>query len=109
MGDTADFALDMAYDDCEEYDNFMGGYYSPQEAYDRGFIDELGGEGKGLKGWNTLFYNPTKRRKVSTHIKDKKQLKCNACGSVDVVWSQYPSGKWFLFTNGKPHVCTLKD
>lgn len=39
--------------------------------------------------------------------KEKKQVKCNKCGSVDVYWDQYPSGKWFLFTDGKPHVCGI--
>lgn len=40
--------------------------------------------------------------------KEKKQIKCNKCGSTDVYWEQYPSGKWFLFTDGKPHVCGNK-
>jgi hypothetical protein len=93
MGDMADFALDCACDDCEDYDRFTSGEYSPQEAYDRGFTNEFGGESRGAKGWNTLF------KPVC------KQLSCNICGSTDVAWGQYPSGKWFLFTDGLPHVC----
>lgn len=44
MGDMADFALDGAMDDLEDYWRYQDGEYSPQEAYDRGFVDELGRE-----------------------------------------------------------------
>jgi hypothetical protein len=39
------------------------------------------------------------------YAKSKKQLMCNKCGSKQVKWGQYPSGKWFLFTGGVPHKC----
>jgi len=44
VGDRADMALDNAFDDCEEYEEYLMGRFSPQEAYERGIIDELGGE-----------------------------------------------------------------
>jgi len=37
-------ALDNAFDDCEEYEEYLMGRFSPQEAYERGIIDELGYE-----------------------------------------------------------------
>ena len=101
MGDMADFALDSACDDCEDYDRFASGHYSDQEAYDRGFTNEFGGEERGPKGWNTLFQGQ------SQTIFAPKVIKCNKCGSADVIWAQVPSGKWCLHTNGIPHVCGM--
>lgn len=109
MGDMADFALDCACDDCEDYDLYQSGYYSLQESYDRGFINEMGRESFGPQGWATLFYTPTYKAKAFNLNKPKVQLKCNKCGSTDVEWKQYPSGKWFLFTDGKPHKCIKKE
>jgi hypothetical protein len=100
MGDMADYALDCAMDDCEDYDSFISGRYSHQEAYDRGFVNELGGEERGPKGWNTLF---------SKSLPSDPYLKCNKCGSTDVVWRQVDSGKWCLHTGDKPHKCNVVD
>lgn len=102
MSDMADFALDCACDDCEEYDNFMSGHYSAQEAYERGLTNEFGGEDRGSKGWNTLFT----RRSVTVN---KPVLKCRVCGSTEVYWDTYPSGKYFIFDNNTklPHVCNF--
>jgi hypothetical protein len=99
MGDMADLALDYACDDCEEWDEYISGNFSQAEAYDRGLIDELGYEGRGTKGWMTLVGS----------IPSKKPLQCRNCGSKDVEWGQYPSGKWFLFTNGEPHRCNQSE
>ena len=44
MGDGADMALENAFDDCEEYEEYLRGRFSLQEAYERGIIDELGYE-----------------------------------------------------------------
>ncbi len=44
MSDMVDFALEHACDDYKEYDHYQDGFYTPQEAYERGFVDELGEE-----------------------------------------------------------------
>ena len=94
MGDMADFALDHACDDCEEYDDFQSGKFSHQEAYDRGLINEMGGEERGAKGWNTLY---------ST---SPSTTRCNKCNQGDLSWKQHSSGKWWLADSGGVwHTC----
>jgi hypothetical protein len=44
VGDGADMAIENGFDDCEEYEAYLDGNFSPQEAYDRGIVDELGRE-----------------------------------------------------------------
>lgn len=104
MGDMSEFAIDCACDECEDYDRFESGRYSLEEAYDRGFLNELGEECPGPQGWNTLFAREVRGGKSS--VRHKSQLACRNCGSTNVRWGQYPSGKWFLFEGDKPHRCT---
>lgn len=40
-----------------------------------------------------------------TSRRTRVRPKCKHCGSTNVYWHQYPSGKWFLFTSGEAHKC----
>lgn len=103
----ADFALDNAYDECEDYDRFQSGYYSLSEAYDRGFINEMGGEEAGPKGWNTLYQPHYTKTNTSNKNKPHK-VTCKKCGMDNLIWKQHESGKWWLaFSDGEWHTCDL--
>lgn len=47
MGDMADFALDCAFDDCENLEKYRSGICSIHEAFELGIIDEMGVEYPG--------------------------------------------------------------
>jgi hypothetical protein len=100
----ADFALDGAYDECDDYDRFASGYYSGQEAYDRGFINEMGGEESGPKGWNTLFQPSYTESSKSSKSLDHG-VTCKKCGERDLRWKQHESGKWWLAYGDDWHTC----
>lgn len=79
----ADFALDQVMDMEEDRLDYHMGLMDPQEAYDRGIIDELGYEGRGG--------NPLKS--------------CKHCGQTGLAWKRI-EGKWRLSSgSGEVHTC----
>ncbi len=87
MGDMADFALDQVWTEEEARGDFRAGRMTTLEAYDRGIINEHGGE---------IGSEETAKPKT-----------CRCCGRTGLYWGRHDD-KWRLFTAEKTlHVCPV--
>ncbi len=100
MGDGADMALDNAWDDWEQHEEWVSNGRDPQKGYDLGILNELGGEegDTRLPGRSSKSsYTKTGKRKASSYV-------CKHCGKKNLKWSEV-DGKWRLFDKKNPHIC----
>lgn len=84
MGDMADLALEAVFDDEEVWTDYCIGNITVEEAYERGLVDELGGE----IGSEARFITRT----------------CRCCGKSGLRWGNM-SGKWLLYDGATLHAC----
>ena len=105
MGDGADMALDNAWDDWEQLQEYKEGNMSLDDAYDAGIIDEFGAEigdsrlptGTPKRGKSSSKYTKTGKRKASSY-------ECQYCGKKNLKWVEENS-KWRLHDRKGPHKC----
>ena len=100
MGDGADMALDNAWDDWEQKEEWINNGRDPVEGYELGILNELGGEEGDsrlpIKSKKSL-YTKTGKRRVSS-------FECRYCGKKNLNWQEV-DGKWRLFDKKLPHIC----
>lgn len=79
MGEMANWVNEMG--ETDEWDSFVTGHMTIEEACDKGIINELGGEECGLV-----------------------VRKCRYCGKSNLHWAKHNEG-WRLFEGNQPHEC----
>ena len=79
-------ALDQVFEEEEARADFRSGRMSGCEAYERGIVDELGGE------IGTEYHPPLKTKT------------CRYCGAAGLRWGHH-NGGWRLFDRGELHEC----
>lgn len=89
MGEMADFALDEVWDDGSARLVYRTGRMPVAEAYDRGLVDELGGE-----------IGPQYGAKIPA------PKTCRCCGKTGLHWKKHRGG-WRLFDHKKIHDCPV--
>ncbi|KKS16772.1 MAG: Topoisomerase DNA-binding C4 zinc finger domain protein [Candidatus Woesebacteria bacterium GW2011_GWA1_41_7] len=87
MGDMADYALDNAMNDWEEYQSWVDNGRNLHEGYEKGIIDELGYE-------NTDTRMPDPTRRYSQTIKPHGEGPCPLCGK-DTILTEGKYGKFY--------------
>ena len=85
MGDMADFAVDQVMDEEDARTNYRTGHMTIEEAYERGFVNELGGD-LGTEGLRTRT--------------------CRCCGKTGLRWGKVED-KWRLFEGATLHRCPV--
>ena len=84
MGEIADYTNELLEIDNDLYSDYKSGTMSVYDAYENGFIDELGRE-----------------------IYGNKTTICRNCGEKGLYWKKLDS-KWRLYKNGSIHNCMVK-
>lgn len=98
MGDGADMALDNAWDDWEQKEEWIANGSDPNEGYELGIVDELGREiGDSRLPSSRSNYTKTGKRKKNT-------FECKHCGKKNLNWQEV-DGKWRLHDKKVPHIC----
>lgn len=87
MGEMADFSIEQGMEDDEAYTGYQRGGISLDEAYDRGFIDDLGFEAA-----------PVPR------IRTVGNVTCVHCGEANLTWMTTAQG-WRTSKNKVMHQC----
>lgn len=91
MSDMADYALDCAMNDCEEYWTWQDQGGNLREGYDKGFIDELGRDYSDTRMPDPRRYysaprgaGPCPRCKKPTELKEGKFGKFYGCTNFPI-------------------------
>jgi hypothetical protein len=86
MGDMADFALEAVFDDEDARMDYRTGKMTVEEAYERGLVNELGGE-------------------IGTEARCITRT-CRCCGKTGLRWGN-ASGRWLLYDEAALHACPV--
>jgi len=100
MGDGADMALDNAWDDWEQREEWINKGRNPVEGYELGILNELGGEEADSRlpsRSKKSLYTKTDKRKATS-------VECKYCGKKNLNW-QNIRGKWRLYDEKIMHMC----
>ena len=100
MGDGADMALDYAWVDWEQHEEYINGNKFNIDPYDAGIVDEMGveiGDSRLPASSSKSLYGKKGKRKPSSYA-------CKHCGKKNLKWSEV-EGKWRLFDKKIPHIC----
>jgi hypothetical protein len=101
MGDGVDMALDNAWDDWEQKEEWINNGRDPNEGYELGILNEMGGE----IGDSRLPSKPAYSSNYTKAGKRKKNtFECKYCGKKNLQWKEV-DGKWRLHDKKLPHVC----
>jgi len=85
MGDMADFTLDAVFDEEERRMEYFAGRMTIEDAYEQGFVDELGGE--------VCCAGVVSRT-------------CRCCGKGGLRWVK-DGDRWRLYDGESIHVCPV--
>ena len=88
MSEFADMAIDRGFTELEDLMDYRGGAISDMEAYDRGVIDEMGGE------IGNTNYGSYRHRSIT----------CKHCKLTGLHWLNTKDG-WRTASNGIVHEC----
>lgn len=108
MGDGADMALDNAWDDWEQKEEWVNNGSDPNEGYELGILNELGTEIGDSRLPSGASINNTGKKNASKYTKTGKRkaasYECRYCGKKNLKWVD-ENGKWRLYDKKQPHIC----
>jgi hypothetical protein len=103
MGDMADFTNERCERELDElYEHCENGFETSQEAYDKGMINELGGD----TFTDESFVLPRRSRPCFVTVPlQKKFVPCKYCGFAKLVWKNTDEGWRLAHSDGELHAC----